>query len=107
LQVRELQPARAADARGSDVRPLLLAADRRELVLERGETAEVVFADPPPAPELARSYLLASRGWYRLHVPAAGPPETALLDRVLSEPLAASRLVTGDLTRAMRALNAR
>jgi hypothetical protein len=107
LQVRELQPARAADARGSDVRPLLLAADGRELVLERGATTEVVFADPPPAPGLARSYLLASRGWYRLHVPEAGPPQTALLERVLSQPLAASRMITGDLTRAVRALNAR
>jgi hypothetical protein len=65
----------------------------------------VLFADPPAAPEMARSYMLASRGWYRLHVPASGPPQTAVLDRALTEPLGASRIITGDLTRAVRALD--
>jgi hypothetical protein len=106
LQVRELEPSRANSGRGGDVLPLLAAADGRELVLERGETAEVLFADPPAAPGMARSYMLASRGWYRLHVPESGAPQTAVLHRALSEPLAASRIITGDLMRAVRALDA-
>lgn len=106
LRVRELEPSRANSGRGGDVLPLLAAADRRELVLERGETAEVLFADPPAAPGMARSYMLASRGWYRLHVPESGAPQTAVLHRALSEPLAASRIITGDLMRAVRALDA-
>jgi hypothetical protein len=105
LRVRELEPSRATGASGGDVRPLLAAADRQELVLERGETAEVLFADPPAAPGMARSYMLVSRGWYRLHVPESGPPQTAVLDRALTEPLGASRIITGDLTRAVRALD--
>jgi hypothetical protein len=106
LQVRELPPTRATDGQGADVLSLVTTADRRELVLQRGDTAEVVFPDPPLAAGRARSYLLSSTGWYRLQVPASGPPQTALLHSALNEPLAASRIVTGTLARALGALNA-
>jgi hypothetical protein len=41
------------------------------------------------------------------HVPTVGTPQTAVLDRALREPLAASRVVTADLARALRILGAR
>jgi hypothetical protein len=106
LQVRELRPVRATDDSGGDVLALVADADRRELVLQRGDSAEVVFAAPPLASGRARSYLLSSRGWYHLQVPESGAPQTALLDAALDEPLAASRIVTGTLTRALGALDA-
>ena len=102
---REIIPARAVDRAGRDVLPLLQAADEREYVMERGDAAELTFAVPPVPRGRARSYVLLSRGWYRLDVPATAEPQFALLERVLGEPLAASRLVTGDLGRAVAALN--
>jgi hypothetical protein len=107
LGIRELTPARAVDGKGANVLPLLTSADRRELVKHRGDTADLLFMDPSPTAGMTRSYLLAAHGWYRLHVPASGPPQTAVLERALIEPLAASRIVTGELMRAVRALDAR
>mgnify|MGYP006185318403 CR=1 FL=1 len=39
-----------------------------------------------------------------LDVPATAEPQFVLLERALWEPLAASRLITGDLARAVAAL---
>jgi hypothetical protein len=100
----EITPSRAVDQGGRDIRTLLAAADEREYVMERGDRAELAFAVPPIPSGRARSYVLVTRGWYRLDVPATGAPQFALLERVLGEPLAASRLITGDLGRAIAAL---
>ncbi|HEU5303720.1 MAG TPA: hypothetical protein VFU40_03665 [Gemmatimonadales bacterium] len=102
---REILPSRAIDHDGRDVRGLIGAADEREYVMERGDRAEVTFAVPPVPPGHARSYVLVTRGWYRIDVPATGEPQFALLERALAEPVAASRLITGDLGRAIAALN--
>jgi hypothetical protein len=102
---RESLPIRAIDHDGRDVRGLVNATDRREYVMERGDGAELTFAVPPVPTGLARSYVLVTRGWYRLDLPGAGEPQSALLERALNEPLAASRLITGDLERATTGLN--
>jgi hypothetical protein len=107
LTIRELAPASATPLRGHPTLPLIATADRGELVLERGDAVEVAFAVPSVPPGLMRSYLLLSHGWYRLHLPAAGPPQTAVLDRALRQPLAASRIVTGELARAVNLLGTR
>jgi hypothetical protein len=73
--------------------------------MERGDRAELMFAVPPAPSGMVRSFLLVTRGWYRLHVAAAGTPQTTLLERLMAEPLAASRLVTGDLAAAVAALD--
>jgi hypothetical protein len=102
---REILPSRAIDHHGRDVRGLIGAADEREYVMERGDRAELTFAVPPVQAGQARSYVLVTRGWYRIDVPATGEPQFALLERALAEPLAGSRLITGDLGRAIAALN--
>ena len=104
---REIAPSRAIDQSGHDVLGLIDIADEREHVMERGDRAEVGFAVPPVSAGRARSYVLVSRGWYRLDVPATAEPQFVLLERALWEPLAASRLITGDLARAVAALNGR
>jgi hypothetical protein len=105
LSTRELALASARTSGGTDVRSLLSEADGRELVMERGDRAELMFAVPPAPSGMVRSFLLVTRGWYRLHVAAAGTPQTTLLERLMAEPLAASRLVTGDLAAAVAALD--
>lgn len=104
LASRTLAPVRAVDYRGTDVRAQVLDVDGRSYRLEPGDGAELVFDVPPVPRGQTRSYVLVTHGWYRLHVPARGAPETALLERALTEPLAASRIVTGDLQRAVAAL---
>jgi hypothetical protein len=101
---REITPRRAVDRSGLDVLHLLKAVDAREYVMERGDAAILTFVVPPVPRDRRRSYVLVSRGWYRLHVPATAEPQFALLERVLAEPLAASRLITGDLRRALATL---
>lgn len=101
---REITPSRAVEEGGRNVLSLLSAVDRREYVMEWGDIAEVSFSVPPISPGRVRSYVLVSRGWYRLDVPDRGEPQFALLERALAEPLATSRLITGDLGRALNAL---
>jgi hypothetical protein len=103
--VREILPDRAVDQAGRDVRGLVEVADEREYVMERGDSADLTFIVPPVPRGWARSYVLVTRGWYRLHVPATAEPRFALLERVLEEPMAASRLITGELGRAVAELN--
>jgi hypothetical protein len=104
LETRELAPARAVDHRGTDVRSRLLDVDGRFYRLDPGDAADLTFAVPPVPPGSVRSYALVTHGWYRIQAPAEGAPQTALLDRALKEPLAASRIVTGDLQAAVAAL---
>jgi len=47
-----------------------------------------------------------SAGWYRIRAPAAGEPEVATIDRLLTEPGAASRYSVGRLNGLLRALAA-
>jgi hypothetical protein len=103
--VRRVRPLRAVDQDGRDVGALVEVADERELVMRRWQRADLTFAVPPVPEGRARSYVLVTRGWYRLDLPATGEPRFALVERALGEPLAASRLITGELQRAVAALN--
>jgi hypothetical protein len=104
--VRTLSVARAVMPDGRDVRPLLLEEDGEELVMTRGQSATLEFVVPPVPEGSRRSYVLASHGWYQLDVSDSGQPQFALLERLLNEPLAASRVVTGSLVRAIALVNA-
>lgn len=104
LTVIPLTAARAETPDGRDLRAAIVAPDRSEHVMEQGDRLDLVFAVPPTRAGRDRSYLLVTRGWYRLHAPATGEPAIALLDRVLTEPLAASRFITGELVRSVAAL---
>jgi len=103
---RVVQPERAVDAGGRDVLPLIAAADRIYYTLETGDAAELRFSIPEVPVGLARSYLVQSTGWYRIRAPAAGEPEVATIDRLLTEPGAASRYSVGRLNGLLRALAA-
>lgn len=100
LWKRQVVPIDLSGVTGDVVRVRLESAPSLWLI-------EVAFAVPSVPPGLMRSYVLLSHGWYRLHVPAACPPQTAVLDRALREPLGASRIVTGELARAVNLLRAR
>ncbi len=101
---RELRLAEATDGAGRDLRATLAAADGTEFTMETGDAAMLTFADEPRTPGTAASYLLRATGWYRVHTPETGDPDTALLRRLATEPFAASRTATARLNEALRAL---
>jgi hypothetical protein len=86
---------------GGDARAALLAADSAYLTLETGESAELTFALPATVAGAERSYLLRSRGWYRIRTTEHGEPAIAFLDRLGSEPLAVSKAAVGKLNAAL------
>lgn len=92
-EARWLTPATAErEGDGLSVADLLAAADGREVVLEKGEAVRLEFPAPPAPEGLARSYLLASTGWYRIHAPPSDADPDPDVRRVETEPGAVSRL---------------
>ncbi len=104
ITVREFHPNRGVDHTGRDVRTLIEAADRRYLTLETGDAAELTFRVPQIPSGSARTYLVRSTGWYRVHTAEVGEPDVALLSRLTTEPGAISRVATGRLNDALLAM---
>jgi len=87
LQVQELDATRAVDSRGTDVRPLLASTDGRYLAMPNtGDSADLVFAAPPPVSGLARTVILKTNGYYDIHMGKLGAPQSATLARIMGEP---------------------
>jgi hypothetical protein len=107
IEVRELRAEGAVDRSGADVTPLISSLDGRHYVMENGVSAELHFRAPDVPAERARTYLLRSSGWYRIHTPEIKPPDVALLRKVLTEPYGASRMAVARMNDAMLAMGAR
>lgn len=109
-KVREVEAVSARMvADGRDVTALLAAVDGAKLVLETGEAAELLFRVPPLPEGSTRSYLAASTGWYRIHVPASdlAPDEAAVRIEREDRPGALSRLAVARMNEALRMLASR
>lgn len=104
FEVHEISAERAVNGSGTEVSDRIGSLDHRYFVLETGEAAEMQFRLPPLAAGRSRSYLVRSSGWYRIHAPATGAPDTKLLSRVLTESHGASRLAVAELNGALLAL---
>ncbi|MGE5759541.1 MAG: hypothetical protein ACM37V_04175 [Gemmatimonadota bacterium] len=102
LVVHELVPASARTTEGEDVLPLVARADGREWVFEQRTRADVRFPLPRPVPGMARSYLVKTTGWYRIHFAEAGEPDVTTLDRMFNEPRAAVRISVSAINAALR-----
>jgi hypothetical protein len=107
LEVRELGAESAVDRSGADVAPRITSRDGRHYVMENGVSAELRFQVPDVPAGRARSYLVRSSGWYRIHAPEIKPPDVALLRKVLTEPHGASRVAVARMNDAMLALGSR
>jgi hypothetical protein len=104
IQVREILPQRAVNQRGIDVAARVRAQDREYYVMEHGDGALLSFAVPPRVPGRARSYLVRSTGWYRIHTPESGPPDTRILSQVLDTPHGPSRVAVAQFNDAITSL---
>jgi hypothetical protein len=112
-QALTVQEVTAASARlkadGRDVAALLAAVDGTYLVLETGEAAELDFHVPPVPEGRARSYLLSSTGWYRIHAPRseAAPNEAVVRFEREGAPGDLSRIAVARLNEALASLAVR
>jgi hypothetical protein len=86
-RVTKLEPVRARDAAGRDLRPALCAADGQYYEMhEQGEQATVAFAAPPAVSGMERTLFLHSRGYYHMHIAETGEPDLAAFQKILTEP---------------------
>jgi hypothetical protein len=91
IRVDTLRLQTAIAAGGEDVLPALAAVDTLYHAMPNtGDRATLEFTAPPPAIDKARTVVLHSRGYYRLHLTPTGQPDTAMVRRVLEEPGAAA-----------------
>ena len=84
MTVDTIAPRAASD---SAVLAAVTAADTSYYAMpHNGDRATLEFAAPPVPAGRTRTVVLHSRGWYRLHLTPAGPPDTAMARRVLEVP---------------------
>jgi hypothetical protein len=104
IEITEVQAASALRMEGNDVRGLLGTADDLALKLEPGDSAQLSFVVPDAPAGKARTYLLRTHGWYRIHAPDGGEPDVALLSALQSDPLGISRAAVARLNGALDAM---
>lgn len=102
VTLTSLPVSRMAMAGAMDPADLVRAADREYLVMEPTQAAELHVAVPPTGAGTARTFLVRSSGWYRVHGDEQRPPENELL-AALRAPVAypASRLAVRLLNEAL------
>lgn len=104
VTVTQLELVHARDRQGVDVRARIAAVDDDYYVLETGDEAELHYSVPDVPKGLARSYMMRSTGWYRVHTSLAGQADTATLRTAAEEPLGISRVAVGRLNDALNSM---
>jgi hypothetical protein len=105
VTVHELSPETAIGASGRSRVATIALADGVADTLETGDSLLVSIPVPPIPPGAERSYLLRTHGWYRIESPESGPPDLALLTRVLDGSDGLSRVATARLQQAVAHLD--
>jgi len=73
--------------KGKDVLPDLISADDRYAAMpDVGDTADLTFPAPARRAGMERQVILHTRGFYKLHVPGTGDPDTKTLDAMNDVP---------------------
>ncbi|HJR49505.1 MAG TPA: hypothetical protein VJ794_00280, partial [Gemmatimonadales bacterium] len=104
LTVHEAPVDAARLASGLDATDLVLRRDGRTLTLEPGESADLIITVPPVQRDMARSYVLRSHGWYRIHTAAEGEPDQELLAGVFTREAGVARMAAVRLNGALARL---
>ena len=86
VTIHELRPDAAYGAGGRDRLAAIARADGVADTLRTGDSLLVSFRVPPVPAAPSAASCSAPRGWYRIDSPESGPPDVALLERVLEEP---------------------
>jgi hypothetical protein len=91
VEVAEISLARAVDERGEDVTDVLGREDGSYYVTIKGQHAQLTFVDLPARAGLKRHCAVRAKGYYHPWFNTQGKDQTALADRVLTEPQFGSR----------------
>ena len=92
MSVQKIKPAMARDSQGKDVLPDLIAVDDRYLPMPTMEdSTDITFHAPPKQAGMERAVFLHTRGYYKLHLPENGDPDTKTLAAIENEHGAAAR----------------
>ena len=90
VAVDTIHPRSAAGNNPGDILAAVSVADTiYHAMPNTGDRATLEFRAPPIARGKERTVVLHSRGWYRLHLTPTGPPDTAMVRRILEVPGAA------------------
>ena len=92
VTVEEIVVETAVDGEGNDVAPLLCHDDDLYYVGIPDHYANLTFDEIPLEEEVQRSYVVRTKGYYLKWCEARGEDRAALADKILTEPLFASRL---------------
>jgi hypothetical protein len=103
----EVEASRVVAAGGERIRSRLAAVDREYVVLDAGDYYELEFRVPDVPPGTARSYLLESSGWYRVHTDQTQPAQIALLRQADTERYGISKISVARLNQVLNGINAR
>jgi hypothetical protein len=100
VKVDTLRPVSAKDARWGDMLPAISASDDSYYAMPyTGDYGHVAFRAPAAVAGAERTVLLHARGYYRLHLPIAGAPDTATLRRISYVPGAAAEFAAEQFSR--------
>jgi hypothetical protein len=105
VTVHELRAETAVGAGGRSRLAAIARADGVADTLETGDSLLVSVRVPPIPSRAERTYLLRTHGWYRIESPESGPPDIALLTRVLDGSDGLSRVATARLQEAVARLD--
>jgi len=91
FRVTTLTPIAARTSDGRDVLADLVSADKRYYEMPHtGDYGFVRYVAPPLASGMSRTVFAHARGYYRLHLDPATPPDTTTLARLFATPDAAA-----------------
>jgi len=91
FRVTTLTPIAARTSDGRDVLADLVSSDERYYEMPHtGDYGFVRYVAPPLAPGMTRTVFAHARGYYRLHLDPATPPDTTTLARLFATPDAAA-----------------
>ena len=91
FRITTLAPATARTSDGRDELANLIAADERYYEMPHtGDYGFVTYVAPRLAPGMTRTVFAHARGYYRLHLDPATPPDSATLTRLFATPDAAA-----------------
>jgi len=91
FRVSALTPATARTSDGRDVVDDLVSTDARYYEMPHtGDNGVVTYVAPPLAPGMSRTVFAHARGYYRLHLDPATPPDSTTLARLFATPDAAA-----------------
>jgi hypothetical protein len=91
VQVTSLSPLTARDEDGHDVADRLRDDDDDYFVTVQGQHADITFDDVPARPGCKRHYAVVAKGYYHPWPSGEGADQSALADRMLTEPRFGSR----------------